>query len=211
MRRFLAAAILLCYYLIVNADGSKSLALELLLAAKSDELISMQLKSMEELQIQHIDKMIKDVSYTQPAVNADSAKTLAKFREFKSQMGGIIKKFLNWENISPHMVDIYASTYTDAEMKGFLKFYETELGQEVVTHQSMILQKTNQVLDKIVQQMLPEMMTLAKRIRDGDGSKLLNPVQGQRPVRVNLRGSQSQQRQITRPTGLNGAPHARVF
>lgn len=64
--------------------------------------------------------------------------TLGPFRETMLKWA---EKYMTWEEVSPQFMDLYAGTFTEAELKALVGFYKTPTGQKVLLEMPGLMQK----------------------------------------------------------------------
>jgi len=64
--------------------------------------------------------------------------TLGPFRETMLKWA---EKYMTWEEVSPQFIDLYASTFTEAELNDLLGFYKTPTGQKALAEMPGLMQK----------------------------------------------------------------------
>lgn len=133
----------------VYADGSKSLALEVVLAQKSDQLINQDFQETIKLQAQHIESRLSSSGLNEEEVKAGVNKVNA-----------LVSKYLNWERMSDRVVEIYSKVYSDEELNGLLDFFNTEIGSKVAVKQGPIMKESAKFSRELVAEMMPELQEL---------------------------------------------------
>jgi hypothetical protein len=62
----------------------------------------------------------------------------------------------NWDVMKPKLAQLYADTYTDAELRDIVAFYQTPTGQKTITKMPEIMQKSVMLSMAGVQANMPE-------------------------------------------------------
>ena len=63
---------------------------------------------------------------------------------------------LQWKKLEPMFVDIYRKSFTQDELDGMLKFYQSKAGQAVINKMPVVMNETMLVMRKKMQAMLPK-------------------------------------------------------
>lgn len=64
--------------------------------------------------------------------------TLAPYKEVMLQWA---EKYMSWDAVAPALIDLYAQTFTESELKELLAFYKTPTGQKTLTELPGLMQK----------------------------------------------------------------------
>jgi len=73
----------------------------------------------------------------------------------------ILTRLLNWDTLSPAVGEIYSSTYTQTEIDGLIKFYNSPSGKALTAKQPVAMQKTMAQMQLKVSEIMPELKQLA--------------------------------------------------
>ena len=100
-----------------------------------------------------IDVMLKAQIQANPAL-----------KQFEGELRSFLAKYLSWKNLEPQMVQMYASAFTEPELRELLAFYRTPVGKKTVKLMPELMQKGAAIGQKAVQDHLPELQeTIAKK------------------------------------------------
>jgi hypothetical protein len=64
-----------------------------------------------------------------------------KQKVFAEVMQSFLTKYLNWDSIKTDMAKIYATEFSEAEIKELSKFYQIPLGKKILTKSPALMQK----------------------------------------------------------------------
>jgi len=64
--------------------------------------------------------------------------TLAPYKEVMLKWA---EKYMSWDAVAPGLIDLYAETFTESELKELLAFYKTPTGQKTLTEMPRLMQK----------------------------------------------------------------------
>ena len=139
---------------VLNAQGNTrgKLAEELLVLIKVKENIErafdmikqMQMGQLKQLNIQEMDS--------------------EKFASSQEKIMDVIAKEMNWENLKADYIKIYAETFTEEELKGFIAFYKTPVGKKFIEKQPELMQKSMQISQKQMRTLMPKIQKLTQEM-----------------------------------------------
>jgi len=131
--------------------------------ALAEELINvMDARSLLERNLDLIKQMIQTQAGQmnqitgRPGASPDASQTSEKMFELVSQ-------YLNWDRIKGDFISVYSETYTEDEMKGIIAFYQSPAGQAFLKKQPQLMQRTIEVSQKWMKDILPKIQELAKQ------------------------------------------------
>ena len=56
----------------------------------------------------------------------------AKFDKYYTQMIGIIRKDISWNEMKPSIIELYDKNFSEEEITYMLNFYQTDVGQNIL-------------------------------------------------------------------------------
>jgi hypothetical protein len=104
------------------------------------------LMDMDKLMSESIDQMLEMQVKQNPAIG-----------QFKEEMKKFLSKYMSWAAMKEDMVKIYASEFTEQELKELLAFYQTPLGRKTVAKMPKLMAKGAELGQQRVQEHLPEL------------------------------------------------------
>ncbi|MCE9544095.1 MAG: DUF2059 domain-containing protein [Planctomycetia bacterium] len=122
---------------------------------------------MEEMMGKSIDAMIEQQVHVNPAI-----------ARFRGVMSAFLRKHMNWATIEPDMTKIYMQEFNEDEIKKMTAFYETPLGQKVITKTPQMLAKGAALGQSRVQANIAE---LQQMIADEEARQRQHPGPGALP------------------------------
>jgi hypothetical protein len=136
----------LCTLMIVVALGqmTPARASEETHRQAAEALLS--LMDMDKLMSESIDQMLEMQVKQNPAIG-----------QFKDEMKKFLSKYMSWSAMKEDMVKIYASEFTEQELKDLLAFYQTPLGKKTVAKMPKLMAKGAELGQQRVQEHLPEL------------------------------------------------------
>jgi len=104
------------------------------------------LMDMEKLLGDSIDQMLQ--------IQVQQNPTLA---QYQPQMKAFLAKYMSWASLKDEMITIYATEFSEAELKEVTAFYQTPVGKKMVQKMPALMAKGAQLGQKRVQDHLPEL------------------------------------------------------
>jgi len=81
-----------------------------------------------------------------------------------------MNKYLSWSSVKPGMVQMYAETFTEPEVRELTTFYRPP-GQKTVTKLPELFQKSAALGQKVLRDHLPELQeAIAKKMKESKGT-----------------------------------------
>lgn len=164
MRRSLAlvAALALSAYAIVVPqpahadDTTKRAKVEQMLTLTKTDTISQNM-------LASVPVRVKTLASRQPSVTAAATPEQKKLAsDYLNQMGTIAQGGANWATLKPKIVDLYMTTFTEADLDGILAFYKTPAGQDYVAKSPELSGKTVEILQGAVSALQPQFEAATK-------------------------------------------------
>lgn len=87
-------------------------------------------------------------------------------QEGQAEIIALLKREMGWEKFEPMMIEIYRSNFTEAEVQGMLKFYESDIGRAMVAKMPAVMQSSMQLSQERMGAVLPEMQAVQRRITE---------------------------------------------
>ncbi len=127
--RFSFALAVFCLLINLNLKAQETALTPSHLKAAEDMLMAM---NMPNLFTTTINNVVKTQS---AALSPDKQKV------YSSIMKIFMDKYLNWDNLKKDMSKIYASEFSESEMKELTKFYQSPLGKKMIEKSPELMQK----------------------------------------------------------------------
>ncbi|TGE15175.1 DUF2059 domain-containing protein [Hymenobacter elongatus] len=80
-----------------------------------------------------------------------------EIKSLEPEMRAFTAKYMSWASLKEDMISLYATEFTEKELKELTKFYETPVGQKFVGKQSVLMQAGMELGQRRVQENLPEL------------------------------------------------------
>lgn len=88
------------------------------------------------------------------------------FSSKMDQMMDVISKEFTWDKLKDDYIKLYADVYTEQELKDIITFYKTPSGQALVKKQPEIMQRSMEVSQKVMGQVMPKIQAIAKEMEE---------------------------------------------
>lgn len=88
------------------------------------------------------------------------------FDKYMQKVAVLLQKDLNWNLFKEPMIDIYVENFTEDEVNGLIKFYQSDLGLSMTKKMPVVMQDTMLVSQKIMIDFLPKIQSLAMEMRE---------------------------------------------
>jgi len=96
-------------------------------------------------------------SYEGQNLNADQQKIES---EAEDKAVDIVGRLMSWDTLGPIVSDVYSSTFTQDEINGLIKFYNSPIGKAWTAKQPQVMQKTMAAVQSKAKEMIPELKQL---------------------------------------------------
>jgi hypothetical protein len=154
MRRsfaLVAALALSAHAFVAHADdATKRAKVEQMLTVTKTDTISQNM-------LANVPVRVKTLAARQPAVAGAATPEQKKLADdYLNQMGTIAQGGANWTALKPKVVDLYMSTYTEADLDGILAFFKTPAGQDYVAKSPELSGKTVDILQGAISALQPQ-------------------------------------------------------
>jgi hypothetical protein len=118
----------------------------------------------ELMQVRREDKLLHDQMVAVFDAQVQSNPAMAPYR---GTMQAFVDKYVTWDAISPQLTTLYAQTFTESELRDLIAFYKTPTGQKVVSQQSVLGAKSQQIIISIVQAHQAELADMIRQQQGG--------------------------------------------
>jgi hypothetical protein len=68
-----------------------------------------------------------------------------------------------WDVMEPDFIAIYQASFTEAELRGMIEFYSTELGQTMIRKMPMVMEQTMGMVGRQMQRAAPRLQDIQTR------------------------------------------------
>jgi hypothetical protein len=135
----LAAAFFLLLPVAHADEASKRAKLDELFKAMKLDTLMQQMMSMGMKQGEQVARTIVG----DKPMSAEDRKILDGY---EAKVSTLLQSTLSWEKLKPAYMDLYASTYSEADVDGILAFYRTPAGQHMVEKTPELAQASQKIV-----------------------------------------------------------------
>jgi hypothetical protein len=79
---------------------------------------------------------------------------------------GLVKQEFSWEKMKDEYINLYAETFTDAELKDIITFYKTPAGQAFIKKQPDLMKRSMEVTQKRMAEIMPKIQAMTKELEE---------------------------------------------
>jgi hypothetical protein len=92
-------------------------------------------------------------------------KDKSKLDGYTKRFDAILKEDMAWDKVKSQYLDLYTSVFTEAETKGLVDFYKSELGKKVTAKMPELMQQSMTVARNYMQVVVPKLEALTEEMR----------------------------------------------
>ena len=89
---------------------------------------------------------------------------------FKTEVLSFINKFLSFQSLRPHIVEIYRDLYTVSDINGMIKFYSSPLGKKLIEKEGKAEVRLTQLIKQQLEKQMPQIITWFQQALNKDYS-----------------------------------------
>ena len=86
--------------------------------------------------------------------------------QFLDEMVELTAQALEWNAMKDSYIDIYVAAFTEDEIRDLTAFYQTPLGQKMLTKMPALMQRSMQLSQERMATMQPQLMDIVKRMTE---------------------------------------------
>jgi hypothetical protein len=117
-------------------------------------------KMMDAMQ-QQVNNMFKGMSQ-QLGVSAEEK---PKFDKYMTKVSELMNEYMNWSTFKEPMIDIYTKHFSEHEVQGLIKFYQSEIGQSMTKKMPLVMQDSMAVSQVLMKDLMPKIQSLAMQMK----------------------------------------------
>jgi uncharacterized protein len=132
-----------------------------------------RLAAEEFLQAMNMEATFKESMETMLKMQIEANPALAQFEDI---MREFVNKYMNWPDLRSDFAAVYANLFTESELRELKSFYQTPLGNKLLSTMPELMARSSQVSQQKLQEHLPELQQkIMARVQDqqqhheGDG------------------------------------------
>ena len=122
---------------------------QMLLLTRADQMIDNILQQMETIQLQQLEQMNLPPQ-SQPLL-----------QKYVQKMNTVLKRELNWEMLKSEYIDLYTQSFTEAELKQLVLFYQSPLGQKYIEQTPHLMKASMQIGHERAMRVMPELQAIS--------------------------------------------------
>ncbi|MGI4805246.1 MAG: DUF2059 domain-containing protein [Janthinobacterium lividum] len=127
--RFGIALTAICFFINLNLKAQETDLTQSHLKAAEDMLVAMDMPNLITTNINNVVKV------------QSAALSPEKQKVYSAVMKTFMDKYLNWDNLKKDMSKVYASEFSESEIKQLTKFYQSPLGKKLIEKTPELMQK----------------------------------------------------------------------
>ncbi len=85
--------------------------------------------------------------------------------EMRARLVTLVREEMSWEKLEPSYMQLYAATFSQAEVDGMNDFYKSPAGQAVIAKMPQHMQSLMQTVMTDMQRLMPRMQALEKEYK----------------------------------------------
>ena len=126
--------------------------------AKVEQMLTLtKTDSISQTMLANVPVRVKTLAARQPSVTAATTPEQKKLADdYLNQMATIAQGGANWTALKPKIVEIYMTTFTEADLDGILAFFKTPSGQDYVAKSPELSGKTVDILQGAISALQPQ-------------------------------------------------------
>lgn len=150
---FVLCFMLTCSTALAGEKEHRALAEELIKITEGDQV-------MEKMKAQ-VTMIFQQITAQMNVQEADKP----KLEKYSKRFDAILKEDMAWDKVRTQYVDLYTSVFTEAETKGLVDFYKSDLGKKVTSKMPELMQQSMNVARTYMQGVVPKLETLTEEMR----------------------------------------------
>ncbi len=156
MRKTTIALLLFSCFVGAHAAPPTEASIDAMLAVtKSETMVDSMLAQMEGTMRQ---SMLRALQGKTPTPEQER-----RITDMSTQFVAVTKEELSWAKLKPMYVRIYQESLTQEEVDGMTAFYRTPAGEAMVHKMPVVMQKTMQELQPLIQGMAQKAQAIAQK------------------------------------------------
>ncbi len=126
--------------------------------AKVEQMLTLtKTDSISQTMLANVPVRVKTLAARQPSVTAATTPEQKKLADdYLNQMATIAQGGANWTALKPKLVELYMTTYSEADLDGILAFFKTPSGQDYVAKSPELSGKTVDILQGAISALQPQ-------------------------------------------------------
>lgn len=88
-----------------------------------------------------------------------------KFDKYMAQVSELMAEYMKWSTFKEPMIDIYTKHFSEREVQGLIKFYQSEVGQSMTKKMPLVMQDSMLVSQELMKSLMPKIQSLAMQMK----------------------------------------------
>lgn len=122
----------------------------------------MHSNNIVESYMKQVESTMRTSLQQQTAGKTPNASQQKIVEDLQSKIMALVKEQLNWVELEPTMIEVYRDTFTQREIDGMLKFYQSEAGKAVIVKLPTVMQESMARMQSRVNALTPQIIELEK-------------------------------------------------
>jgi hypothetical protein len=123
---------------------------------------AMHSNNIVESYMKQVESTMHTALQQQTAGKTPSASQQKIVEDLQGKIMALVKQQLNWAELEPTMIEVYRDTFTQREIDGMLKFYQSEPGKAVIVKLPTVMQESMARMQSRVNALTPKIVQLEK-------------------------------------------------
>jgi uncharacterized protein len=94
-----------------------------------------------------------------------SEKEKPKFDKYMTQVSELMAEYMKWSTFKEPMIDIYTKHFSEHEVQGLIKFYQSDIGQSMTKKMPLVMQDSMVVSQELMKGLMPKIQSLAMKMK----------------------------------------------
>ena len=86
------------------------------------------------------------------------------FDKYMKKVNALIREDMNWEKMKDPMIQVYVKHFTEREIQGMIKFYNSDIGKSAIKKMPLVMQDSMGVSQKMMEGVFPKIKVLAEEL-----------------------------------------------
>lgn len=87
------------------------------------------------------------------------------FENYMKKTANLLERELNWNSFKEPMIDIYTKHFSEEEVKGLIRFYQSDLGRSMTEKMPLLMQDSMLISQQQMKEVMPKIQALALELQ----------------------------------------------
>ncbi len=158
-----ATGSLLAIALSVAAAAPLAHADDVTRRAKAEQLIQLtKTESLMEQQLGALRDRVNELATQQSGARTMSPEQKTLTDAYLKQVQGVAEEEVGWTKLRPIIIQVYAESFTDADLDGIIAFYKSPAGQAMIAKTPELSGKTMTLVQDRIKEMQPKLAQMTE-------------------------------------------------